>query len=99
MTDGRLLGAEERLREYFAGAPHLKQGAVHGLNEADATVIEAALHQNLLLRNVTVDRARLSESYEAWVQVQIATPEAPLPLFEGLGPFPMSGVLTWTGHH
>ena len=72
---------------------------MHGLSEADVSVIEVALHQNLLLRNVTVDRARLAESYEAWVQVQIATPEAKFPLVEGLGPFPMSGVLTWTGHH
>ena len=43
-------------------------------------------------------RERLHESFEGWVQVRIASPEtyARFPLFEGLGPFPLAGVLTWT---
>jgi len=54
------------------------------------------LHENLLLHNVTVDRRRLHESHEAWVFVRIDAPKGPFPLFEGLGPFPLDGVLTWT---
>jgi len=45
-----------------------------------------------------VDGQRLHESFEGWVQVRIASPEPDdrFPLFEGLGPFPLAGVLTWT---
>lgn len=95
--DGHLLSVEIALREHFAAPPHFKQGAVHGLSEADATAIEVALHKNLLLSNVTVDRSRLNESFESWVQVLIEAPDPPFSIFTGFGPFPLSGVLTWTG--
>jgi hypothetical protein len=94
--DGKLLSAEIRLNDYFRGAPHLGNGAVHGITDADAALVESALHENLLLRNLTVDRQRLHESYEGWVCLRIDRPESQPPLFEGLSPFPLSGVLTWS---
>ena len=99
--DGRLLSASVRLEQHFAGPPHHKQGAVHGLGEHDANVIESALHDakdHLLLRNVWVERTKLNISCEGWVEVRIDKPETPFPAFEGLGPFPLSGVLTWAGN-
>jgi Family of unknown function (DUF6210) len=89
--DGRLISASLRLEEHFAGPPHHKQGVVHGLSERDADVIEAALHENLLLRNVSVDRTKLNVSCEGWVEVRIDKPQGEFPPFEGLGPFPLSG--------
>jgi hypothetical protein len=97
--DGKLLSAEARLRKYFEGPPHLAQGAVDGLNENDAIYIESALHENLLLRNVVVDRTRLRDTHESWVWVCIHTPDVrALPLFEGMSPFPLTGILTWTNN-
>lgn len=94
--DGRLRSAENRLGDYFRGPPHLGSGAVHGLTEAEALLVESSLHENLGLRNITVDRRRLRESREAWVHIRVDAPAGRTPLFEGLGPFPLAGVLTWT---
>ncbi len=95
--DGVLISPEWALSKHFSGPPHF-HNYVGGLAESEAVIIEAALHQNLLQRNVTVDRERLSESHEAWVYVIIDQPELAYPLFEGIGPFPLRGVLTWTNN-
>ena len=93
--EGRLLGPESLLHEYFAGPAHVGWGAEHGLDEADAQVIESALHKNHLLRIVTVDRSRLRDSHEAWVYVLIGEPDSSFPMFTGMGPYPLGGILTW----
>jgi len=94
--EGRLLGPQDALYKYFAGPAHGGWGAELGLDEADAQVIEAALQENnYLLRIVTVDRSRLRDSHEAWVHVLIEEPDSPHPMFTGMGPFPLRGVLTW----
>jgi hypothetical protein len=95
--EGRLLSPEVRLSEHFL-CTYFSNANPNGLTKADAEAIEAALHQNLLLRNVTVDLSRLQESHEAWVYVVIGAPPTPLPPFEGLVPFPLKGVLTWSNN-
>jgi hypothetical protein len=64
-----------------------------GLDDADADLIDSIL-QDRRFDGVTVDRARLTESHEAWVHVIVAR-ESDLALFSGFGPYPHPAILTW----
>ena len=90
------LEAEEswpRLSEHFEGPKYLGSGAMRGLDGADADFIDRVL-RDLRQGRVVTDRARLSESYEAWVHV-IVEAETEWSLFTGLGPYPRPAILTW----
>ena len=94
---GKLLSPETDLFAYFQGPPHDGTGATLGLSEADADFIDSVLRK-WKLTHVRVDRARLSESHEAWVWVLVheEPPNPARPLFHGFGPYPLRGVLVWT---
>lgn len=82
-----------RLSAHFEGPKYLGTGAMRGLDGADADLIDRVLgdlHQG----QVVTDRARLAESYEAWVHV-IVEAELEGSLFSGLGPYPRPAILTW----
>jgi len=54
-------------------------------------------HAGLGLDLISIDRSRLAESHEAWVYVTLeGEQDTDVPLYAGLGPYPRSGVLTWT---
>lgn len=93
-----LISKEAQLFHYFSHAPWHGRGATSGLTTQDADFIDALLRRPPALDYIRVDRDRLSESHEAWVQVVVApdTDDAELSLFSGLAPFPRSAILTWT---
>ncbi len=72
-------------------------GTTDGLDAEDADRIDALLARLRLADQVRVDRGRLDASEEAWVHVVVVGEGRRSPaLFEGLGPYPRAGVLTWT---
>lgn len=93
---GRFLSPEQELFDHFMGPKHAGRGARNGLDEEDADLMDAVLRKHGLDRVMHVDRTRLADSHEAWVFV-LVTGEVGggLDLFEGFGPYPRPGVLTW----
>lgn len=84
------------LEAWFEGPKYQGSGARHGLDLEDADQIDRVLrawHPERIA--VTVDRARLRDSFEAWVHVVIHGDDEPYP-FSGFGPYPRTAVLTWT---
>ncbi|MDI1444498.1 DUF6210 family protein [Polyangium sp. 6x1] len=49
-----------------------------------------------LSRFITVDRARLADSHEAWVWALVTSDGDDLAGFSGFGPYPRPAVLTWS---
>jgi hypothetical protein len=95
----KLFGPENDLLRYFKGPKHRGTGATSGLDPVDAGFIQAVLERYSLGDIVTVDRSRLRESHEAWVRVIVEREEHnqhDLRIFRGFGPYPRSGVLTWS---
>jgi len=93
----RLLSPESELLAYFEGPKHRGTGATQGLDPDDADFIGSVLSR-WRLPQVSVDRARLAESHEAWVHVLIhgdAGGDGELPL-QGFAPYPRTGILTWS---
>ncbi len=89
-------GLEPDLHAYFTGPKHRGAGAVRGLDTEDAAEIDKILARHRLDGIIIVDRARLSESHEAWVHVSVLRDDyAPSPIFAGFGPYPRKGILTW----
>jgi hypothetical protein len=82
-----------RLNSYFEGPKYSGNGAMHGLDDQDADLIDAVVLDARIQGPVVVDRTRLKESHEAWVHVLLEGEERAL--FAGFGPFPRRGVLTW----
>lgn len=83
----------EQLALYFEGPKYSGSGAMTGLDEADADLIDrllAELRQAIMF----TDRRRLSDSHEGWVQVVISV-EVEWSLFSGFGPYPREAILTW----
>lgn len=66
-----LMSVENELFAYFEGPPHQGAGAVHGISAADADFVDRCLAASWWFRGVSVDRARLADSVEAWVHVRI----------------------------
>jgi hypothetical protein len=95
MDTNALLSAENALYDYFV-REHRGTGAVRGISEHDADVIDGVLAKNFAFAGVRVDRSRLTDSHEAWIHVTIDHVEQPVALFEGFGDGPWRGVLTWT---
>lgn len=91
-----LLGPEPELHAYFVGPKHCGWGATSGLDEEDVSEISRILVKHRLGGILDVDRARLTDSHEAWVYVIVlADDAAPFPSFAGFGPYPRPGILTW----
>lgn len=86
-----LMSPATDLWQYFTGPPLLGMGAL-GLNQRDADHIDAIFTRYRLETLLTVDRLRLSESYEAWVWVTVQDNEGPIGLIHGGGPYPRRGV-------
>jgi Family of unknown function (DUF6210) len=92
-----LLGPEPDLYAYFTGPKYEGYGAISGLDVEDAFEINKILAKHGLARVLTVDSKRLKDSHEAWVYVSITDEDEGIaPSFSGFGPYPRSGVLTWT---
>ena len=92
----RLKSPENDLWEFFNGAKYGGTGAADGIDEEDANFIDSVLGKYNLTRCLRVDRARLSESTEAWVHVEVLGDDGIDGDFVGFGPYPRSGVLTWS---
>ena len=93
----RLLSPENELYDYFKGPKYCRTGAVGGLDVEDVSFIESVLEKYRLSSCISVDRSRLADSHEAWVYVKVEREErSDVKIFAGLGPYPRSGVLTWT---
>jgi hypothetical protein len=93
----RLLSPDSELLEYFEGPKHKGTGATQGLDSEDADFITSVLAR-WHLDQVTVDRARLADSHEAWVHVIIDENKSgneELP-FHNFAPYPRRGILTWS---
>jgi hypothetical protein len=95
LTDGNeLLSPCIPLFNYFTGRKYGGSGACTGIDHEDADCIEEITRPSRLLRLIQIDRARLTESHEAWIHVIVAGEEDSVyPLFCGFGP--RAGVLTW----
>jgi len=106
----KLMSPEISFAAYFEGPAHPGTGATGGLSGADADFIDSTLETWHLSSFLSVDRARLRESHEAWVFVRvlgadadqqysrsITMPSDPfaLSVVFGFEPYPRSGVLTW----
>lgn len=87
------LSLELALFEYFDGLKYRGTGATGGLDVEDAHVINTFLKKNRLFEWFEVDDEKLKSSHEAWVHVRI---KGDYELANGFGPYPRSGVLTWT---
>lgn len=96
VRDRLLLSPENELYAFFLGPMHQGTGATSGLDEADADFVSNVLFDHRLSRILQVDRARLSESHEAWVHVLVLGEQAEWANWKGLGPYPRRGVLTWS---
>jgi len=95
----RLLSPENELYDYFKGPKYCGTGAIGGLDVEDVSFIESVLEKYRLSSCISIDRSRLADSHEAWVYVNVEREERSedhLKIFAGLGPYPRSGVLTWT---
>jgi hypothetical protein len=90
-VEGVLVPLPERVGrpEYYALSQHFR-GDWSALEESDADVIDRILHRNGL-GWMKVDRARLGESWEAWVHVHIDP--STQDLFEAS--HWVEGILTW----
>jgi hypothetical protein len=80
----------QEIEEFFAGYERLDNAAADFLDE----YFRRDGHGNL--RFLSVDRARLNESLEAWVYVNVAQPDGDprLNLIQGFGK--TGGILTWS---
>jgi Family of unknown function (DUF6210) len=103
---GRLLSPENELYKYFEGPKYCGTGATDGLDLEDVSFIESVLEKYRLSSFISIDRSRLADSHEAWVYVKVEREEPyedilkrwedTLKGFSGFGPYPRSGVLTWS---
>lgn len=95
--DRKFLSPEHELAEHFVGPKWRGTGAISGIDEADADVIDAIVKKYELNNFLKVDRTRLSDSHEAWVYVEILGSEGDTQtsLCSGFEPYPRPGVLTW----
>jgi hypothetical protein len=92
-----LLGPEPDLDAYFTGPKYAGSGATCGLDVEDAFEINKILAKHQLSQVISVDNTRLTDSHEAWIYVSIINEDDGVaPSFSGFGPYPRSGVLTWT---
>jgi hypothetical protein len=66
------------------------------MSAAQANEVDAVLRATPSFQGIRVDRARLADSYEAWVHVLIEPPHQLGDIVWGVDPFPRTGVLTWT---
>jgi len=93
------LSPENDLTKYFTGYPYFGQGATSGITEDDATRIEEILSKYRLHQVISVDRARLADSHEAWIYIRVNGNEiqgdADLSAWSGFSDYPIGGVLTW----
>jgi len=94
--DDRLLGPESELFAYF-NDPRTGKLGVDGLDAGEVAFMESVLDKYNLSDLISIDRSRLGDSHEAWVYVKLkGEQDTDVPLYAGLGPYPRSGVLTWT---
>jgi hypothetical protein len=90
LGSGKLFSAEEAL---YGVSWELSSSA---MTPAQADEVDAVLRATPSFQGVRVDRARLTESYEAWVHVVIEPPHQLGGVVWGVEPFPRTGVLVWT---
>ncbi|WP_437980157.1 DUF6210 family protein [Sorangium sp. So ce117] len=81
------------LAAHFEGPKYMGSGAMLGLDQEDADVVDRILRECRIVGIVT-DRARLVDSHEAWVHAVIEG-ESASGSFTGFGPYPRPGILTW----
>nr|WP_277989557.1 DUF6210 family protein [Corallococcus sp. NCSPR001] len=90
-----LVAQEELLSQHFTG-PKWRGACANGIDEETAQEIERILGLSGVTQEIglRVDRARLAESHEAWVYVEVpAQPENSFAILERI---PASqGILTW----
>lgn len=91
---------EKQLLEYFTGPKWGPGGCYGGLDEESADSIERILQQSELTSFLRVDRAKLNESEEAWVYMNIKSyPEHVkkqlCEFTDDLPPLPTSAILSW----
>lgn len=97
----KLISPSIDLYEYFTGSKHNGTGATNGLDHEDIIVINKILDKYKLSAFIKVDLNNLAKSHEAWIHVLIEIPknisefQLDLFLFEGFGPYPRKGILTW----
>ncbi|MHA7631633.1 DUF6210 family protein [Corallococcus sp. M7] len=90
-----LVAQENLLNQYFTG-PKWRGACANGIDEETAQEIDRILGLSGSTRELglRVDRARLTESHEAWVYVEV--PAQPENRFAILERIPASqGILTW----
>lgn len=98
LPDGPMMSPEIELTRYFEGPKYRGSGATCGIDSADADFIDSIFGRVRLWPVLSVDRARLAESHEAWIHVVVSGDESPdtdLAIFAGFTPYPRNGVLTW----
>lgn len=85
-----------QLTEHFTG-PKWVGYCSNGIDDETANLIDHLLNElpPAFEVPISVDRARMAESQEAWVYVQVGAPPPgqPVPIVEGLAP--CEAVLTW----
>ena len=97
--DQRFVSPENDLCEYFEEEKYQGTGAVGGIDVEDADFLDNLLQRYNLTDLIWVDRSRLSESHEAWIYVLIQGEESgdqTSRIFTNFGPYPRSGVITWS---
>jgi hypothetical protein len=99
LDTGELLGIENQLIDYFTGPPWQGSGATSGITMNDADAIDGILRGSLSFAGITVDRALLSQSHEAWIHVVVERDDdtcSMTQLLDGLDLFPRRAILTWS---
>lgn len=96
LAEDKLFSHAGGLLRYFWQGHWKGRGAVDGLVEGDADFIDHLLRKPPILSYIRVDRDRLLESHEAWVNVIVDRDDKGVPsLFPGLEPSPCKAILTW----
>jgi hypothetical protein len=85
---------QKALEDYFTG-PKWHGHCYNGIDDETADVVDGVLATSPLTRRLTVNRAMLKDSQEAWIHVHIA-PDGEENGYEEFYGFPSGrGVITW----
>jgi hypothetical protein len=87
-----IINLSDSLTMYFTGSKW-RGWCAYGIDEQTADFIDQILQTTSGTNFLKVDRTKLSDSYEAWVYVDISEPNDQVPSIIGFGE--CKGVLTW----